>query len=465
MIMFIKSFYSDRRKALVKEMKTGLILLPGNEDSPMNYRANTYHFRQDSSFLYFFGADRPGLAGIIDIDENRHMLFGDDDDLSDIIWMGTRHSISELGDMAGVDRTHSIAELEKIIRQGRDKGRKIHFLPPYRAERMMKLEALLDIHHSGIMKQVSVELIKAVAKLRSVKSKDEIAEIEKAVDIAEKMHTTAMKMAQPGIYEREIAGRIEGISLSHGNPVSFPVILSIDGQTLHNHYHGNLLKPGRIMVTDAGSETDLHYASDITRSVPVGGKFGEEQKDIYNIVLKSLEKSVMSIKPGIPYRDIHLKAASVIAGGLKELGIMKGNIDEAVTDGAHALFFPHGLGHMLGLDVHDMEDLGEDFVGYDDEIKRSDQFGLAFLRLGKRLQENFVLTVEPGIYFIPALIDKWKSDKVLTEYINYDKLEAYRNFGGIRIEDDVLVTATGSRVLGPRIPKTVEDIEETMSLP
>ncbi|MFP4366324.1 MAG: M24B family metallopeptidase, partial [Bacteroidales bacterium] len=266
----------------------------------------------------------------------------------------------------------------------------------------------------------------------------------------------------PGTYEREIAGRIEGISLSHGNPVSYPVILTINGQILHNHYHGNMLSKGNIMVTDAGSETDMRYASDITRSVPVGGKFLPEQKDIYNIVLKSLQESVKSIKPGVPFKDIHLKAATIIAGGLKDLGLMKGDIREAVDNGAHALFFPHGLGHMLGLDVHDMEDLGEDNVGYDEEIIRSGQFGLAFLRLGRRLQKNFVVTVEPGIYFIPALIDKWKSDNMFREFINYDKLEAYRDFGGIRIEDDVLVTSNGSRVLGTPIAQTITEIEEIM---
>jgi Xaa-Pro aminopeptidase len=276
------------------------------------------------------------------------------------------------------------------------------------------------------------------------------------------MHTTAMKMAMPGVFEREIAGRIEGISLSHGNPVSFPVILSKNGQTLHNHYHGNKLQKGDIMVTDAGSETDMHYASDITRSVPVGGKFLTAQKEIYSIVLAALEEAVGLIRPGITYREVHLKSARVIATGLKVAGLMKGDIDEAVQNGAHALFFPHGLGHMMGLDVHDMEDLGEDYVGYDDEIRRSDQFGLAFLRLGRRLQEGFVITVEPGIYFIPALIDKWKSEKKFTQFINYDKLEPLRNFGGIRIEDDLLVTSDGSRILGKPIPKTITEIENLM---
>lgn len=460
--MFKPSLYKLRRDELRKILGSGLVLLPGNEDSPMNYRANTYHFRQDSSFLYFFGLDKQGLSGIIDIDENKDFLFGDDATLDDIIWMGPGPDIRSLGEKAGVDTCLQSAELDKIMKNAVSKGRKIHYLPPYRAEKTLRLAEWLDIPYPEIANRFSVKLVRAVVKLRSVKTDEEIAEIEKAVDIAYEMHTTVMKMARPGIYEREIAGRIEGISLSYGNPVSFPVILSTQGQTLHNHYHGNILKQGDLMVTDAGSETGMRYASDITRTVPVGGKFLPRQKDIYEIVLSALQEAIRSISPDVPYKNIHLQSAAIIVQGLKDTGLMTGDTGEAVRSGAHALFFPHGLGHMLGLDVHDMEDLGEDMVGYDDEIKRSDQFGLAFLRLGRRLQKGFVLTVEPGIYFIPALIDKWKSEKKFAGYINYDRLEAWKDFGGIRIEDDVLVTGSGSRILGKSIPKTVEEIEETM---
>jgi Xaa-Pro aminopeptidase len=301
-----------------------------------------------------------------------------------------------------------------------------------------------------------------VVALRSVKEKLEVEEISRAVDITREMHTTAMKMAHPGIFEREIAGRIEGIALSHGTSVSFPIILSVDGQTLHNHYHGNLLEAGRMMVTDAGAETVNHYAGDITRTVPVGGKFNRRQKEIYEIVLEAENGSIEQIRPGIPYRDIHLGAARIIAEGLKNLGLMKGGVDEAVEAGAHAMFFPHGLGHMMGMDVHDMEGLGEDNVGYSDTVKRSKQFGTAYLRLGKELEAGYVLTVEPGIYFIPALIDKWRSEGKFTEFINYDKVENYKDFGGIRIEDDVLVTPDGYRILGKPIPKTISEIEEIM---
>ncbi len=463
--MFNPDVYKQRRKKLVKDIGSGLVLLPGNEDAAMNYRANTYHFRQDSSFLYFFGIDQQGLAGLIDLDNDTHMLFGNDAGIDDIIWMGPRPSIQSLGEKAGTDNCHPYCDLGKILKQAVASKRKVHYLPPYREERVLRIEDWLGIHHTEVNQNASPELIKAVVDQRSVKSEEETAELDKAVNIAYEMHTTAMKMAVPGIYEREIAGRVEGISLAHGNPVSFPVILSVQAQTLHNHYHGNILKKGHIMVTDAGSETSMRYASDITRSVPVGGKFLPEQKDIYEIVLSALQSSIDNIKPGIPYRDIHLKAAGIIAQGLKDTGIMKGDPTEAVQNGAHALFFPHGLGHMLGLDAHDMEDLGEEHVGYDNEIKRSDQFGLAFLRLGRRLQKGFVITSEPGIYFIPALIDKWRSEEKFKDFIIYDKVESWKNFGGVRIEDDILVTADGCRVLGKPIPKTVAEIEHTMSSP
>ncbi len=463
--MFKPDVYKQRRKKLVKDLGSGLVLLPGNEDAPMNYRANTYHFRQDSSFLYFFGIDQQGLAGLIDLDDDQHMLFGNDAGIDDIIWMGPRPSILSLGERAGTDKCFPYNDLGKILKQAIASKRKVHYLPPYREERMLRIEAWLGIHHTEVTRRASPELIKAVVDQRSVKSEEEITEIDKAVNVACEMHTTAMKMAMPGVYEREIAGRVEGISLAHGNPVSFPVILSVQGQTLHNHYHGNMLKKGHIMVTDAGSETSMRYASDITRSVPVGGKFLPEQRDIYEIVLSALQASIDTIKPGIPYRDIHLKVAGIIAQGLKDIGIMKGDPSEAVHNGAHALFFPHGLGHMLGLDAHDMEDLGENHVGYDDEIKRSDQFGLAFLRLGRRLQKGFVITSEPGIYFIPALIDKWSSEGKFKDFINYNIAESWKSFGGIRIEDDILVTSDGCRVLGKPIPKTVAEIEHTMSSP
>jgi Xaa-Pro aminopeptidase len=461
--MFESKIYTNRRDQLKKEVKSGLIVILGNPEASFNYPANTYTFRQDSNFLYFFGLDHPQLAGVIDIDANKDYIYGDDYDLDDIIWMGFQPSISEQAQKAGIQHTGPIRVLPDMISQSLHKGQKVHYVPPYRGETFIQLSGLLGMPIDELKANASEELIRGIIKLRSVKDQFEIAEIEKAVGIAYEMHTTSMRMAYPGRVEREIAGRIEGISLSLGGPVSFPVILSINGETLHNHHHGNILKEGKMMVTDAGAETTLHYASDITRTVPVGGKFNQKQKDIYEIVLKANMDTIAATRPGITNRELHFMAARIISEGLKNLGLMKGNVDEAVNAGAHAMFFPHGLGHMLGLDVHDMEGMGENLIGYNGEIKRSNQFGTAFLRLAKKHQPGFVFTIEPGIYFIPALIDKWKNEKRFTDFISYDKVESYRDFGGIRIEDDVLVTDTGHRVLGKPIPKTVAEIEKTMA--
>ncbi|MFC1730686.1 aminopeptidase P family protein [candidate division KSB1 bacterium] len=460
--MFNAEVYIDRRNRLREKVNNGLILFLGNQEASFNYPANTYHFRQDSNFLYFFGLDQPDLAGIIDIEEGRDYIFGNDVDMDDIIWMGFQPSMKERALNAGITDTFPMKKLGELIKEAMNSGRDIHFLAPYRGETLIQLEDLLGSHHSQIKSMISTELINAVVSLREIKDKHELSEIERMVDVAYEMHTTSMKMAKPGILEQEIAGKIEGIAISHGGAVSFPIILSMDGQTLHNHYHGNVLKEGRMMVTDAGAESVLHYASDITRTVPVGGKFNQRQKEIYQIVLDANMKSIEAIKPGVTFKSVHLVAANVIASGLKDIGIMKGDIAEAVNQGAHTMFFPHGLGHMMGLDVHDMEGLGENNVGYDEETKRSEQFGTAYLRLGKKLKPGFVITDEPGIYFIPALIDLWKKEKKFEAFINYDKVETYKDFGGIRIEDDILVTDSGSKILGKPIPKTISEVEETM---
>ncbi|GAG56612.1 unnamed protein product [marine sediment metagenome] len=436
-----------------------MVLFLGNDESPMNYPANPYHFRQDSSFLYFFGLDSPGLAGLVDIDNNKDIIFGNDVDVEDIIWMGFQSLLKDRAVKVGVQETAPLEKLAEILKTSLGKGQKAHFLQPYRIENVVKIEQLLGIKSSLIKDYVSKELVDAVVEQRSVKIEEEIEQIEIALEASYKMHTTAMKMTKPGRYEIEISGAIEGIALSHGAGVSFPVILSMDGQTLHNHYHGNQLKEGRMVVNDSGAESSLHYAADITRTIPVSGKFTPKQARIYNLVLKAQEEGIQAIKPGIKYRDVHLKAVKVIASGLKELGLMKGDVEEAVKAGAHALFMPHGLGHMMGLDVHDMEDIGEDQVGYDNNTNRSEQFGLAYLRLAKELKPGNVLTVEPGIYFIPALIDKWSKENKFAEFIDYKKVEEYRDFSGIRIEDDVLVTDNGYRVLGKPIPKILEDVE------
>jgi Xaa-Pro aminopeptidase len=461
--MFPAKTYFDRRNRLRKEISSGIVLFLGNEDVPFNYPANTYSFRQDSSFLYFFGLDQPALAAVVDIDNNIDYLFGNDVDIDDIIWMGKQPTMKERGLQVGVNNALPLKDLGELISNAKKAGRKIHFLPPYRGETILWMEDLLGIHHLEIRKNASETLIKAVIKLRMVKDELEIAEISRMVDVAYLMHTTGMKMAKPGINEREIAGAVEGKALSFAGPVSFPVILSINGQTLHNHYHGNDLIMEKMLVIDAGCESDLHYASDITRTVPVGGKFSARQKEIYEIVLKANMTATEAVKPGARFRDIHLLAAREITLGLKNAGFIKGDVDEAVALGVHTLFFPHGLGHPLGLDVHDLEGMGENFVGYDEETTRSKEFGLAFLRFGRKLQKDFVMTIEPGIYFIPELIDIWKAENKFATFLNYEKIEQYKDFGGIRIEDDVLVTETGYRVLGKPIPKTVAEIERLMA--
>jgi len=460
--MFSKEIYIKRRKDLISQISEGLILLPGNSDVPFNYPANIYSFRQDSSFLYFFGINQPNVIGIIDAESGEEFLFGNDVDIDDIIWMGELPTMKDFAAKNGVKNTAPLAKADDFIEKALKQGRKFHFLPPYRAQNKIQLEELLGIPVKEVKKNASEQLIKAVVKLRSVKDQYEIEEIEKAVNTAYLMHTTAMKMAMPGVKEQEIYGKMEGIALSNGGPVSFPVILSVNGQILHNHHHGNTLKEGQLLVADAGAETGMHYSSDITRTSPVGGSFSPKQKDIYEAVLDANFEVIKHSKPGVLYKDMHLLSAKIISERLKSIGIMKGNINDAVSQGAHALFYPHGLGHMMGMDVHDMENLGENFVGYDNTIKRSEQFGLAFLRMGRKLEKGFVMTVEPGLYFIPALIDIWKKEKKHSDFINYDKVEEYRSFGGIRIEDDILITETGCRVLGKAIPKTVADIESLM---
>lgn len=461
--MFKSDVYVKRRDELRKKMKTGLALFIGNVESPLNYPANTYHFRQDSDFLYYFGLDLPGFAGLLDFDSGKDKIFGNDFDMDDIVWMGPQPTVKELALKCGVTITDPMAKLEETIKDAVSKRRKVHFLPPYRGETKMTLGSLLKENPCQMKTLASGDLIKAVISMRSIKEKAEIEEIERAVEIAYEMHVTAMKMCRPGVKEQDIFGTIEGIALAKGGGTSFPIILSMNGQTLHNHAHGNLLKKGKMMVTDAGAETNMHYSSDITRTTPVGGKFSTMQKEIYEIVLKANTEAIKATRPGISNRDVHFMACRIIASGLKDLGLMKGDVDEAVSAGAHALFMPHGLGHMMGLDVHDMEALGENNIGYDSDVKRSDQFGLAFLRFALPYQPGHVFTIEPGCYFIPELIELWKSENKFKDFINYSKIDKYMPIGGIRIEDDVLITEKGHKLLGKPIPKTVKEIESVCS--
>jgi len=459
--MFSSKTYIDRRNELKKIMKNGILFFPGALETPMNYRANTYKFRQDSTFLYYFGIDAPDLAAVIDIDNNREIIFGNDREIDDVVWMGPEKSIVERASEVGVSETMPMTKLVSSLGSHIKAKEIIHHLPQHQAQILIEFEKWLGIHPTMVNNKSSKEFIQAVVKQRSIKSEEEVAEIEKALDISYLMNTLAMRASRPGVLEREIYGAVEGLTLGMGNGTSFPIIFSVNGETLHNHHHENIMKDGDLALLDSGAESLLHYASDITRAFPVSGKFTQRQKDIYNIVLDSQLKAIEAIKPEVSFKDIHLQTAKIIAGGLKELCLMKGNVDDAVAQGAHALFYPHGLGHMLGLDVHDMEGLGEGFVGYDESVQRSDQFGLAYLRLAKKLHPGFVITVEPGIYFIPQLYKNWKTENKLAEFINYDKVGEYMDFGGIRIEDDVLVTETGNRVLGKsQIPKTVEEVEQ-----
>jgi len=461
--MFSKKTYIDRRKQLVSDVKTGVILLLGNGDSAFNYANNQYTFRQDSSFRYFFELTLQDLAGVIDCDNCKEYLFGDDVEIDDIIWTGPVKSIKERAAEVGVKNSGSRKDLALFLEKALMEERKIHFLPPYRAENRNILSSLLHIKKDHVEKFASLDLRKAIVKQRSVKSTEEIKEIEGAIATAYKMHTTMMHMAKDlSVFEYQIAGTMDGIALAGGGPVSFPTILTTHGEILHGHDHSLQMKKGRMVVSDAGCESVSGYCSDITRSVPCGGKFDQRQKEVYEAVLDTNLYVQQIIKPGIEYKTVHLKAVERLGENLKAIGLMKGNIKDAVNEGAMGLFMPHGLGHMMGMDVHDMENFDEKLVGYDEKCIRSTQFGLSALRLGRKLQEGFVLTDEPGCYFIPALIDKFRSEKKFLDFVNYDKLETYKDFGGIRIEDDILVTDKANRVLGKPIPKTVAEIEEIM---
>jgi Xaa-Pro aminopeptidase len=456
--MFSKEIYLQRREKLKKSVGQGLILLMGNDESPMNYTDNGYHFRQDSTFLYFFGLNQPSLAGILDCETGEEMIFGNGLTVEDFVWMGPQPSIAVQSLQVGVTKSGDIASLLVFLESSSAKERKIHFLPPYRPEHSLKLLQWLGIHPGQVREKASVELIKGVVNQRNYKSTEEIAEIRQACDLSTEMHTLAMRMAKPGITEAQIAAAVLKIAVEAGGQISFPIIATINGQTLHNHYHGNVLKDGDLFLLDAGAETAMGYAGDLSSTVPVNGHFTSKQKDIYSICLDSHNTAISMLKPGIPFKEVYFESSRVIIRGLKDLGLMKGNVEDALINGAHALFFPCGLGHMMGLDVHDMENLGEVYVGYDGEPK-STQFGLKYLRLGRKLEPGFVLTIEPGIYFIPELIDQWRANNHNSDYINFDRVDEYKTFGGLRNEEDFLISETGCELLGKPKPKSIADVE------
>lgn len=462
--MFAKEVYIERRKQLcARTADKGIILLPANGESSKNYPSNTYPFRQDSTFLYFFGLNKADYVGVLDLDSGEETLFADDVSLNDIIWMGESPSVRSLADRVGVEYTQTLSELDSYIKNAISAGRRIHYLPAYTAEKKILLSSLTGIDINMINAQVSVELALAVISLREVKSELEIAELEKASAIGYAMQTQAMRMCRVGIKEREIAGAIEAIALQQGEGVSFTSIVTQNGQTLHNHYYGNTLSDGRLLLVDCGAENSEFYCSDLTRTFPINGRFSSRQKDIYDIVLRANNYAFELSQPGVLYMDIHLKVATQMSEELKSLGLIRGNVQDAVEKGAYSLFMPHGLGHMLGMDVHDMENIGENYVGYDEFTARSKRLGVSSLRMGRKLKAGFVMTVEPGIYFIPDYIAKWRAEGINNEFINFEALESYLDFGGIRIEDDMLITKGGNRMIGQkRAPVSTEEIEEFM---
>lgn len=461
--MFEPEVYAERRARLADSIGGGLILLPGNRLSPMNYPDNTYGFRQDGSFRYYFGIDLPGLAGTIDADTAEATLFGAEATLDDVVWMGPQPSLIDLAASAGVHGSMPIGEVEGRLAAAHGADRPIHFLPQYRPENRITLQAALRIPADATDDHASRALMQAVVDQRLVKTDAEVAEMERAVEIARNMHEYAMRLVRPGLVEREVAGLVRGIALSAGGDISFPIIFSVRGEVLHNHSWNNTMAEGRLVVHDSGAQAPSGYCSDITRTLPVSGRFTSRQRDVYQAVLRAQLAAIEAVRPGVAFRDVHLVAARELATAFVDLGLLRGDPEEIVAAGAHALLFPHGLGHMIGLDVHDGEAISEEMVGYGDGYERSEQFGLSALRLARELEAGWVVTVEPGVYFIPPLIDEWRAAKRHERFIDYEALGDWRDFGGIRIEDDVLVTDEGHRVLGPPIAKRPDDIEAVMA--
>ncbi len=464
--MFSKETYICRRAALKRLVGEGIILLFGNNESPCNYPANAYYpFRQDSSFLYYFGQKRDGLVGVIDIDNDKDILIGDDIDIEDIVWYGSVDSVSDLASQVGVAASAPMSQLKEICDTALAAKRPIHFLPPYRHDIKIQLMDLLGIHPSQQKATASMPLIRAVVKMRSTKEPQEIEALERAAVIGYKMHTTAMRLTCPGVTEKFVGGQVDGIAHSYGAMVSFATIFSQHGEIMHGNPSMDLLEDGRLALCDCGAETIEHYCSDNTRTMPVNGKFTQRQREIYSIVEACHDYVLEVARPGVKYMDVHFAVCRLMTDRLKELGLMCGDTEEAVKAGAHAMFLPHGLGHMMGMDVHDMENLDQINVGFDEETRPNlEQFGTNCLRMGRRLEEGFVVTDEPGIYFIPALIDNWRASGHCAEFLNFDLLETYKDFGGIRIEDDVLITSDGCRFIGKdRIPYHINDVEEYMA--
>ena len=454
-----KNTYLRRRNQLKKDVGNGIILFLGNQEVGMNYTDNTYHFRQDSSFLYFFGIDDAGLAAIIDIDEDREIVFGNELTIDDIVWTGKVPTLHERAAISGIVDNRPMKSLKTYVDQALQRGQKVHFLPPYRGDHQVWLWELLGINPYEQLSKVSQTLIKAIVAQRNHKDEEELRILDDAVDMSTRMHLAAYRTVRPGIHEAEVAAAVEQTCCREGYTLAFPTIATVQGQVLHNHGFIHTLQEGDIFLLDAGAEGAMHYAGDLSSSMPVGERFSEQQEVIYNIHLESFQAAVNMLKPGVPFREAHIAAATKICEGMKSLGLMKGDPEEAARIGAYALFFPCGLGHMMGLDVHDMENLGEQYVGYSDGEVKSKQFGFKSLRLARKLKPGFVFTVEPGIYFIPELIDKWQAEKQFTDFICYDRLDPWRHFTGLRNELDYVITADGFRQLGTlKKPMTLQEV-------
>ena len=459
MTMFSKETYIQRRQTLKQKVGSGLILLLGNDESGMNYKDNVYPFRQDSTFLYYFGLDTASIHAVIDIDNDQEIIFGDELTIDDIVWTGYQEPLVEKAAKIGVTQVKPLSALSGYLRDVQNRKQEVHFLPPYRGEHTLQLQEWLHIAPAEATQRASVKLIKAIVSMRSYKSAEEIAEIEKAVNTSIDMHLEFIRTTRPGMTEKAIAGKLQSIAIAQGGDISYPIILTVNGETLHTHARDRIISDGQMALCDAGAETAMHYCGDLTRTIPAGKQFSNIQKEMYEIVLHAQVSAIEACKPGVLFKDVHALASTKLLEGLKSVGIIKGDPQEALANDVHTLFFQCGLGHMMGLDVHDMENLGEQYVGYTEDLIKGTTFGWKSLRLGRALEPGFVITVEPGLYFIPTLIDRWKAENKLSQFIDYGKLDQFRDFTGIRVEDNLVITEEGNRVLGKELVKDVKGIE------
>ena len=452
--------YVRRRQSLREAVREGVILIPASTTA-WRSADNRWPFRQSSHLLYLVPIIRPGLLLALDVDNGRDILFAPAEDPDDLVWHGPNPAIREEAAAVGIDDVRDGSDLPQFLNEVRGVGRPIHLPPIFQPGVREEVAGWLGIAPEGVQARVSEELIRALGEQRLIKDEQEIGEIERALNVTAEMFRAAMQVARPGISEAAVRGEMARVVLGANMTFSFNPIVTVEGEVLHKETYHNTLADGDLLLIDAGVETPAGYASDITRTVPVSGTFTGRQREIYEIVLAAQLAAIAEIVPGASFRAVHDRASRVIASGLTKLGLMRGDPAEAVAAGAHALFFAHGLGHPLGLDVHDLHDLGDE-VAYDPDQPRSQKFGTRFLRFGRTVKQGMVLTVEPGIYFIPALIDSWRAENRHADFIDYGAVDRYRTFGGIRIEDDVLCEEAGSRVLGPDIPKLPHEVEEAM---